>query len=201
MSMSTLHITEELERVCRIADMLCSGHAHLRDRYAYRALLLDLGILGLSSWLMALAFVEPRINAVLTPGGMDPQLWIGLIGFGTFLLTIIQLKTDWRGCADAHKRASDIYAEVKREARYLLASRADDNEALGKVLERYHMASTVGIAMPEKEFLREKRRHRIKVALSKHLDDHPFTFLPLIYIQLWFRDNFRRGRFSGVKPR
>ena len=113
---------DEVERVKRISDTWCTGHASLRDRFARRALLLDLLILGLSSWLVALAFVEPRINVRLTPFGWDSQIWIGVLAVATFFLTIVQLKTDWKGRANEHKRTFDIYAEVKREAGYLLAA-------------------------------------------------------------------------------
>ena len=74
MSQATCDFRGELERIRTVSDMLCTAHAGLRDRYARRALWLDLAILGLSTWLVALVFVEPRINLSLTPFGLDPQL-------------------------------------------------------------------------------------------------------------------------------
>jgi hypothetical protein len=38
--------------------------------------------------------------------------------------------------------------------------------------------------------LPQKRRHKIKVALSKHLDAHPSASLLLTRLRFWFRDNF-----------
>jgi hypothetical protein len=115
-------LCDELGRIRQVSDTLCTGHAGLRDRFARRALVLDVSILALSTWLVALAFVEPRLNVSLTPFGLDSQIWVGLLAVGTFFLTIIQIKTDWKGQSDAHKRTLDIYAEVKREAGYLLAT-------------------------------------------------------------------------------
>jgi hypothetical protein len=179
----------ELERIRRVADMLCTGHAGLRDRYARRALILDLSILGLSTWLAALAFVAPRLNLSLTPFGLDPQLWTGLLSVATLFLAIAQLKTDWKGRSDAHRRTLDIYAEVKREAGYLLGSGELDEQACRRVLARYDMASAVGVEMPERFFLGEKRRHKMKVAVSKHLDTHPGASIMFTRLRFWIRDN------------
>ena len=188
---------DEVERVKRISDTLCTGHASLRDRFARRALLLDLLILGLSSWLVALAFIEPRINVRLTPFGWDSLIWVGVLAVATFFLTIVQLKTNWKGRADAHKRTLDIYAEVKREAGYLLAA-GDFGEAdCRRVLARYDMAAAVGIEMPEGEFLPQKRRHKVKIALSKHLDTHPSASLVITRLRFWWRDNFGEGEGNG----
>jgi hypothetical protein len=184
---------EELERIRKVSDALCSGHASLRDRYRRRALVLDLAILFLTTWLVAVAFVSPEMSAKLNPLSVDSQIWIGFLGIGTFLLTLLQLKTDWKSQADAHKRTVDLYAEVKREAGYVLASGELDEFACRRVLSRYDMASAVGIPMPESEFLRQKRRHRIKVALSKHLDAHPSASILVTRLRWWLRDNAGKG--------
>jgi hypothetical protein len=180
---------QELGRIRRVSDMLCTAHAGLRDRYARRALTLDLSILGLSTWLVALAFVEPRINVSLTPFQLDPQLWGGLLAVGTFFLTIVQLKTDWKGRSEGHARTLDLYAEVKREAGYLLASDLLEEDAVRRVLARYDIASAVGVEIPEEDFLPQKRRHLVKVALSKRLDQFPASSLLLARLRLWFRNN------------
>ena len=182
---------EELVRICRVADMLCTGHATLRDRYAMRAFVLDLLTLAVSTWLVALSFVEPRLNVTLTPFGWDGQIWIGTLGTGVFFLTLVQIKSDWKGRADAHKRTLDIYAEVKREAGYLLSAGEYDRDACQRVYSRYDMASAVGISIPEAEFLAQKRRHLIKVALSKQLDARPAASLAWLRARLWWKDNFK----------
>jgi hypothetical protein len=130
----------------------------------------------------------------LTPFGLDSQLWTGLLAVGTFFLTIVQMKTDWKGRADAHKRTFEIYAEVKREAGYIIASGKYDEAECRRVLARYDMASAVGEAVPEADFLPEKRRHKLKVALSKHLDTHPGASLFMTRIRFWIRDNLSRTR-------
>jgi hypothetical protein len=185
----------EVNRVRRVSDMLCTGHATLRDQFARRALILDIVTLASSTWVVALAFVSPTIAAKLTPFNWDATIWLGTLSACTFFLTLVQLKTDWKSRADAHARTLDLYAEVKREAGYLLASDQIDEATYRRVLARYDMASAAGVSIPESAFLKLKRRHRIKILMSKHLDDHPSTSLLLLRIRLWFHDN----RLGGGK--
>lgn len=187
----------ELERIRRVADQLCTGHARLRDQFSRLATALDLLILGASTWLVALAFVEPGVAVALTPSDVDSRIWMGLLAVVTFFLTLVQLKTDWKGRADAHRRTFDIYAEVKREAGYILAGGEIDGEPSRRVLARYDLASAVGIALPERQFLKQKRRHLIKIALSRHLDTHPSAYLPLTRLRFWVKDNLLGERRRG----
>jgi len=193
-SMSLSHEqSEEMKRIRRVSDMLSTSHAMLRDRFARRALILDLLTLAFSTCVVALAFVAPNIAERLTPFHWDSTLWLGILSVLTFFATLVQLKTDWKSKSDAHRRTLDLYAEVKREAVYLLAADREDEHSYTRVLARYDMASAVGIEVPEKDFLALKRQHKLKVTLSKHLDEYPSTSLRLFRVKLWFRDNgFRR---------
>ncbi|WP_193181621.1 hypothetical protein [Nisaea sediminum] len=140
-----------------------------------------------------MAFVEPALSLKLTPLDLDTRLWLGFLSIATFFATIVQFKTDWKGKADAHKRSLQIYAEVKREAGYLLASRDLDKDSVRRVLARYDLAAAVGIPVPEGDFLPQKRRHKMKVALSRHLDSHPGASLWLTQLKFWWRDNVKSG--------
>jgi hypothetical protein len=183
----------ELDRIRRVSDMLVTGHANLRDRYNRMATLLDLAVMALSTWLTAVVFIEPRINVKLTPFGIDPQIWVGFLGVFTFFLSIVQLRVDWKGRSDAHRRSFDLYSEVKRECGYLLASQepltADNCQ---RVLSRYDLATEVGTHLPESEFLVQKRNHLRKIEISKHLDKHPSASILLVRIKFWWRDNLAR---------
>ena len=185
----------EIERIRRVADMLVTAHANLRDRYSRRAIFLDVAILALSTWLTGVVFVEPRINLRLTPFGMDPQLWVGCLGIFTFFLSIVQLRVDWKGRSDAHQRAFDMYSEVKRECGYLLAS--EDTPTLEKsqrLLARYDMATDVGTTVPESEFLKQKQKHLQKIEISRHLDNRSWASILLLRIRFWWRDNVLKSK-------
>lgn len=177
----------EIERIRKVSDMLCSGHSHLRDRFARFALLSDVIVLGSSTWLLALTFVADTTAQVLTPFEMPPQVWLGILGAMTFFITLVRMKADWRGRSDAHRRTCDMYAEVHRECGYILAKgdRLELSECQ-RVLARYDMATDVGAALPERYFLSIKKRHKLKIAVSKHLDEHPGTPIVLAKLVLWW---------------
>ena len=177
----------EVRRVARVADMMCTAHAGLRDRYGRRALLLDLCILLVSAWLLALAFIDPQINLSLTPPGFVPKIWGGLLACGVFALSIIQLCVNWKGLASAHSYSFAGYFAIKREATLLLASANDlDERACRALLARYESVGIVTIS--ERDFLAQKKRHLVKAEISKHLDSNPAASIFFTRIRLFFRD-------------
>jgi hypothetical protein len=180
----------EVDRLRRVADQLCTAHASMRDKFKRRAVSVDLAILLLSAWLTALAFVDPRYHAWLVPLQIDAQLWIGLIGVLTFCLTLVQLQLNWRGRSEAHARSFGMYLEVKREAGYLLASsEVIPPREFQRLAARYDMASDVGTGIPERDFLKLKRRHKLKIKVSKLLDTRPGASIALTKLKLILRDN------------
>ena len=191
------HLRAELERIARVSDMMCTAHADLRDRYRSWALWLDLAVVLPSAWLVALAFVEPRINVKLTPTALEPQVWTGLLAVLVFGLSIVQLRVDWKGRADAHARAFEGFAEVKREAGFVLASMPEITEqACRPIFARYGSAGVTPV--PETQFLRQKRRHLLKVAVSRHLDGYPAASPLLTRLRFWFRDNVSPKRRDAL---
>ena len=182
-------LIEELKRIRRVSDMLCTSHAELRDRYARKAMALDLLTLASSTWVVALAFVDPTIAVILTPFRLTPAIWLGVLSVSVFFFSLLQLKTDWKSRADAHSRTLDLYAEVKREAGYLLASDECDEVSCRRVFSRYDLASAVGISVPESKFLQLKKRHRLKLSLSKALDQKPGLWIWLYKLRLAIQDN------------
>lgn len=180
----------EIERIQRVADQLCTSHATLRDRFAHRQLVTDIVVLLLAAWTGAMGFVDPRYYPWITPPHFDPQLWIGLLGSVTFGLTLVQFKADWRGRSEAHQRSFSMYSEVKREAGYLLATSGEIlDRDFQRLADRHDMASDVGTGIPERDFLSLKRRHKLKVATSRLLDEKPGSILWLTKIKLILRDN------------
>jgi hypothetical protein len=190
---------DEVDRVLRVSDMLVTAHANLRERFARRALILDLTVLAVSVWLTAVIFVEPRLNIKLTPFHLDPNIWVGLLGVFAFFLSIVQLRVDWKGRSDAHKRSFDLYWEVKNQCRFLLAGGGPlKHEACQHALTMFELASDVGCQIPENEFLKQKRNHLRKVAMSRHLDRHPATSLTLLRIKMWWASNIKPPNGGSV---
>ena len=203
--MSTQEFRAELEHIRRVSDMLVTGHANLRDRYNRRATLLDLAVMALSTWLTAVVFIEPRINVKLIPFGIDPQIWVGFLGIFTFFLSIVQLRVDWKGRADAHKRSFDLYSEVKRECdTSCLAGDAD-----GRQLPARSFAVRPSDGGRERLFRRASSWHRReitsgKVEIGEHLDKHPSASILLVRISSGGATTCakgRRGDNSSFDPR
>lgn len=185
----------EIDRVLRVSDMLVTAHANLRERHSRRAVILDLTILASSLWLTAVVFIEPRLNVKLTPFHLDPQLWVGLLGIFTFFLSIVQLRVDWKGQSDAHKRSFDLYVEVKNECRYLMSSDGIlTRDGCQRALTMFELAGDVGRQIPEKEFLKQKRKHLQKLEMSRYLDTHPWASLILLKLRMWWNTNAMPGK-------
>jgi hypothetical protein len=182
----------EVERIQRVSDQLCTAHAAMRDRFSRRQFAADVIVLLLSAWITSMGFVDPHLAPWLTPPHLDQQLWIGLLGSVTFGLTLIQFKADWRGRSEAHQRSFNMYTEVKREAAYLraLAGPIPDRE-FQHLVDRYDMASDVGTGVPEKCFLPLKRRHKLKIAISRVLDEKPGSSIWLTKLKLILRHNLK----------
>jgi hypothetical protein len=84
-----------------------------------------------------------------------------------------------------------MYSEVKREAGYLLASSGViATREFQRVADRYDMASDVGTGIPERDFLKLKRKHKLKIEISKLLDTRPAANIALTKLQLSLRDNW-----------
>lgn len=181
----------ELERIRRVADQTCSGHACLRDEFRCKALSLDVAMLALGSWLVALTFVDPLISHKLTPFGISPPIWIGVLGVINFFLGVLQLRVDWKAKSDAHARSHSLHADLKRELNIVLAREPlliSDAE-YARVRAQEAMTSNSALPIPDSDFLRLKRRHKLKVAVSKHLDDHPGALIIFTKLKLLLRDN------------
>ena len=181
-------ITNRLKAIKRIADQSCSAHARLRDRYAAQAFGLDLVILSASAWTLTLSFADARIATLLTPFGLSSVIWTGLMGVAIFIATLAQLKLDLKGRSDAHKRASESQAAVKKAA-VDAARREGDPDRLVDVEVQLSLATAVCVAIPEREFVRLKRKHLQKVAVSRHLDNQPFASPTILAFAWWWRDN------------
>jgi hypothetical protein len=182
----------QVEKIKRRSDMFCTAHSALGSRYSRLSLILDLSILGLACWLVAVAFVEPRIAIILTPPGLDAQIWMGLLSVVALFLSILQLRIDWKARSDAHKRSLDLFAEVKRQAVYALIDAATDDATIRRVFASYDLACAISIQIPESDFLPQKRGHAAKVALSSYIETHPSASLTWTRLRFWFRDTFPR---------
>ncbi len=181
---------EDVQRLLRKCDMMCSGHAVLRDRFRRRALWLDLSILALTTWLAAMAFVEPTIGARFTPFALERDIWLGLLAVGTFFLSLLHMRLDWKAHANAHAAAVRLFSSVTQTCRVVLGHQDPlPRLDMEQIRARYDAACDSSVGISEREFLNLKRHHLLKVALSRHLDEHPSTWPRLVLLKWWIVDN------------
>jgi len=184
--------------------MLTSAHSGLRDTYRTKAIILDTLILAISLWLAAMAFADESVTAKLVPFSVQPMIWLGILALVTFFLSIVHLKVNWKEQSELHGKASRVYASLKQQSGYLL-SRGDEiwEEMYRRLLDMYDFAGEFCIPIPERSFLKYKKKHRIKVKISRLLDDKPAASIRFLKLRMWLEDNCsghkRKGRPDGTK--
>ena len=176
-----------LQSILRKADQSCTAHAILRDKYKMRSMLIDCITLFLSTWILTMVFVQPEIAIKLSPSFLSQTIWIGVISFFVFILTIFQLVVDWRGKYQAHHQAAISLSSFVKEFRPIADT--TETEAIINALLQYRIITNQMEPIPEKQFLRLKQQHLMKVAISRHLDKAPGTSLVLFRIKAWLNDN------------
>jgi hypothetical protein len=176
-------------------------HSILRDEYSTKSTILDCSLFASSIILAALVFVDP-IMLVSLPFSSTVSRWLlGAFALLSFFLSLVIFRVDWKSKADLHKCAAEAYSNIKLDCQAMLTtfSNVADTE-IHKLIVRYNDLGRICIAIPEDAFLRLKRKHLLKVAFSKYLDDHPGASLFLLRTRVWWSDNFERSSESPLKP-
>jgi len=171
--------------------MLTSMHSVLRDEYTRKSIAVDCALFASSIILAALVFVDPVLLGWLPLSAFGSRVLIGAFALVTFFLSLVILRVDWKSKAELHKRAAEAYSHIKLECQELLITfnTASDTE-IQKLLTRYRDLSEICVAVPEGSFLRLKNKHKMKVALSRYLDDNPGACIGLLRLRIWFADTF-----------
>lgn len=179
---------EELEHHYRVIDMMLTMHSTLRDRYQRRALLVDLVLLCSSVILCAAVFIDPNVLKSLNIDPQMSQIAIGICSVLVFLISVVELRVDWKEKAERHSQANDTLGRLKAECRELLKS--EDQPDPQRVREQCHACAWALNNLPkipEAEFHRLKALHKRKIELSKMIDAYPGSPLLMLRLLLWFR--------------
>jgi hypothetical protein len=193
-------LKKELERVRRVSDMLISIHSMLRDGYSRKSTAVDCALFASSIILAALIFMDPLLLGWLPLSAIGSRVLLGAFALVTFFLSLVTFRVDWKSKAELHKRAAEAYANIKLETQELLITFEGINDTeIQKLLVRYRDLGEICIAIPEASFLRLKRKHKMKVALSRYLDENPGTCLLLLRLRIWFADTFKPSSTESLK--
>ena len=193
-------LKKELERVKRVSDMLITMHSVLRDEYLRKSIAVDCALFASSIILVALVFMDPVMLDWLPLSAFGSRVLLGAFALVTFFLSLVIFRVDWKSKAELHKRAAEAYSHIKLECQELLTTfnTASDTE-IQKLLVRYRDLGEICIAVPEGSFLRLKNNHKLKVALSKYLDNNPGACLLLLKLKIWFAYTFKLSPPNWLK--
>lgn len=179
---------DELRRIKRVADMMVTAHALLKERFAIFSLISDILLFSCAIILCLVTFAGQEILAKYF--GSEFNLYIGAFSIIAIVGGFISNQLDWKVKAEKHKNAFERYIDVKFECNDIL-KRVNNREPVdvSKFLEKYYTVTPYIISIPEKLFLKCKRYHILKVFISKYLDEHPGSSILLLRMKLWVRDN------------
>jgi len=183
----------ELKRIHRVSDMMVTAHLLMMEKFKFLSQLSELFLFICSLSLTVIVFTDSAL--LITYLGKHYNLIIGIFSILTLILSFLASQFNWKVLAERHRSASDTYKNLKFTAADLIADIVDkDNTDVEKFLEKYYNLTSFVIGIPERAFLRCKRKHKIKVKISKYLDDHPSTSILCLKIKLWLQDNLIRKK-------
>lgn len=181
---------DELERIKRVSDMLVTAHAFLKERYARLSLTSDILLFSCATILCVIVFADQK--TMIDQFGKNFNLFLGVFAVISFIFAFISSQLDWKIKAEKHKNAFEKYTEIKFECENILKKFNNDECGDAELfLKKYYTLTPYIISIPEKLFVECKRHHVLKVFISKYLDEHPGTWVFILKIKIWIRDNFR----------
>lgn len=176
----------ELERIEHRCDQSASMHGALAEHYETWSRILNLGCLAFSVSLLAFALAQPAFFERVFCIRQDIYSLI-MAGLGALTTVASVVAAVWKpeDLAAQHRQALRHYVQCKYAARDKLGSSAEPSSAdLASVRVEYlddHWLPMI----PDSKFCALKRRHLLKVAVSKYLDDNPTVPIWLVRWRLW----------------
>jgi hypothetical protein len=187
----------EFDRKLRVLDQSLSMHTTQRDRYARRALVVDLTLLAGSVVFCASSFASDEALSHLGPTPQHVRLALQAFSVLAFMVSVLSLRIDWKGTSARH---GDSAAKVSRAvATFRKGRQADGSWPIEKSDELdavYWEAMHNSVPIPEASFVKLKARHLRKVELSRMLDSNPGCPVFVLRFKLLF-SALRRARVKS----
>lgn len=189
----------ELSRKFRVLDQTLSMHATLRDRYAERALLVDLLLLVCSVMFCATAFATDTALSHFGPTPDQVRYVLRVFSVLAFMLSVLSLRIDWKGKSATHR---DAAAKMSRAVALFRKLRGADGtwpqECSAELDAVYSEAMLNSVPVPDAIFVKLKARHLRKVELSRMLDSNPGS--PILLLRLLLLCRSLKHVFAVSKP-
>jgi len=173
---------EKLETRKDMIDMMLSMHSELSSIYKNRVIILDILLIILSIILLTFVFIDQSYLSNLGIEETNAKIILGLSSIAVSCLSLLSYVIDWRGKNICHTQAFRTLIELKNEWRIFLFNKESINyENVTRLEEKTNLLLNQCINIDDKVFNRLKKKHYMKVALSKAISDNPN--LPLFYIK------------------
>lgn len=191
---------DHIKKMARLSNQMATQHAILHDRYSKRALRQDLSLMVLAGALVFLSVAKTSyVSTILgwVSLEIDGVLPISLLSFAVFLISISEWRVDWKGRAHSHQSAVKAFSQMRRELKRIAEQEGDIGDQDFRVAtERYDAFTGHAPVIPERDFNRTKRRHKLKILESRFMDLYPGANPLLVRVRIRWRDN--RGKLDDI---
>lgn len=179
----------ESDRQYETIDLMLNSHALLRDKYKFRALLLNIGILLASVFICALVFVDAQLFNQIGIPSQKAKFFIGVFSIICFALSLIEYRIDLKGQASLHSDAANRLASLKIEYRdsYSKFKGASETENQ-KLTDKYNETMDRIVSIPESMFIKLKSSYHHKKIVSKLINEFPSTPVFILSMKSRFKD-------------
>jgi hypothetical protein len=176
---------KEMKRLDRVIDMMRTMHSIMRDRYKYISLLVDLTILSVSVILCATVFIDPEILKKLGIDTNFSKILLGISSILIFLLSLFQLKVNWKQKIESYERSVEILCNLKNECNISLnPSEPINKEEIQIQYKKIGETLATLPKIPDRYFPKLKAKHKRKIELSKLIDkrlESPYWLTKLFF--------------------
>lgn len=164
----------ENDRQYHVVNQMLSMHSALRDRYARRALLLNIGLISCSVVLCAFRFADDKILGAFGFDAFRARIGFGMIAIAILVLSIVELRVKWKEVATSHGDAAMQLARLKHQYRRLYAvTRGSDPKKNARLGTEYDRVMKAIPPIPARLFTRLKASHNFNKVLSQRISANP----------------------------
>jgi len=181
-------IRDELDKQCKIIDMMLTAHSRLRDQNNFRSCFIDLVIFCSSIVLIATLFLDPLILQYLSISQDLARLIIGISTIIIFIFSFVSLRVDWKQKGEQYRQSSETLSKLKNECLRLKFENDDDSV----IVKKHIISETINqlpVKIPENRFLKLKAFHKRKIELSIAIDQNPGASVYVLKLWIFLKAN------------
>lgn len=176
---------EKLHKRKDIIDMMTSMHSELSYMYKTRMLILDVLLIITTIILLTFVFADQSFLVNFGINENRAKIILGLSSIFVSCFSLLSYIIDWRGKKICHDQAFKTLLGLKSEWRiYLLNEESINFDSAIKLEEKTDLILSQCMPIDDKIFNKLKKKHYMKVALSKAISNNPNLPLFLLKLQL-----------------